>query len=57
MPILGFIVMVIGAAGFLLTVTGFASLIPQMDSVSNKVWGGLFIAGAITFFMTRRARD
>lgn len=57
MAFLGFIVMVIGAVGLLLTITGFSILIPQIDSVSSNVWGGLFIAGALTFFITRRARD
>ncbi len=55
MPIIGFLVAVIGLIGLILNATG----IYQMEGALSdlRLWGGMAAAGAVVYFFTRRARD
>lgn len=48
------IVALVGAAGFLLSFTGFSGLFEPVDNVSIGVWAGIFLAGFVLWMMTRR---
>ena len=59
MPIIGLLIFVIGAACFLLELTGANSFVPLLADLNwpLPVWGGIALVGLVTYYMTRRPRD
>ena len=52
--LIAIIVALVGAAGFLMSFTGFSSLVPPVADVSIAVWAGIFLIGFVMWMMTRR---
>lgn len=48
------IVALVGAAGFLLSFTGFIEIVQPVANVSIGVWAGVFLVGFVMWMMTRR---
>ena len=48
------IVALVGAAGFLMSLTGLIGLVEPLANVSIGVWAGVFLVGFVMWMLTRR---